>query len=86
MAPLGVSMRGETLRGEGRPLEMQRAVVGPVKGSNRTWGQAAWQWLEQDTHPSDEGRTGQVTPTLGVLYISKFYAFNLRQFAICKHT
>ena len=57
--PLGVSMGAELQRGEGRPLEKQGAAVGPVEGSNQTWGQVSWPWLQQDTHRSDEGQTGQ---------------------------
>ena len=57
--PLGVSMGAEPHRGEGRPLEKQGAAVGPWRAVTGPAGQAAWPWLEQDTHRSHEGRTGQ---------------------------
>ena len=58
-------------------------AVGPVRGpGGRVNGGD-----RRKTH-IDLMRVGRVRviPTLRTLYISKFYAFNLRQFAICKHT
>ena len=48
-------MGAETLRGEGRPLEKQGAVVGPVEGSNRTWGPGGM----AVAGAGHKGRTGQ---------------------------
>ena len=43
------------------------------------WHGRGWSRIHID--PMRVGRV-RVTPTLGALHVSKFYAFNLRQFAI----
>ena len=82
MGPPGVAMGAEHQMVEGRPHEKQGMGWGMWGAGTGPGSQAAWPRLEQDTHRSHEGRMGRVTPSLGTLYISKFYAFNLRKFAI----
>ena len=83
MGPPVVAMGAEPQRGE---------VRHPVK-QGMGWGMGGGQepdlgarrhgrgWSRTHINPMRVGRV-RVTPTLGALYISKFYAFNLRQFAI----
>ena len=79
-------MLAEPQKGEGRPPEKQGAgvgAVGPVRGPGGRVNGGDW----RKTH-IDLMRVGRVRviPTLRTLYISKFYALNLKQFEICKHT
>ena len=83
---------------QGMPCELKTKGVrdGPLK--SRGWGCGPWGSVREQggrVHGCDWRRTHidlmrvrrvRVTPPLGALYISKFYAFNLKQFAICKHT
>ena len=79
-------MLAEPQKGEGRPPEKQGAGVeamGQVRGpGGRVHGR---DWRKTHIDLMRVGRV-RVIPTLRTLYISKFYAFNLRQFAIYKHT
>ena len=59
MGPPGVAMGAEHQRGEGRPPEKQGMGWGMWGAGTGPGGQAAWPRLEQDTHRSHEGRTGQ---------------------------
>ena len=86
MAPPVVAMGAEPQRGEGRPPEKQgmgwwHGGQEPDLGARRH----VRGWSRTHIDPM-RVRRFRVTPTLGALYISKFYAFHLRQFAICKHT
>ena len=86
MGSPGLAMGAEPQRGEGRPPEKQgmgwwHGGQEPDLGARRN----GCGWSRTHIDPMRVGRV-RVTPTLGALYISKFYAFNLRQFAICKHT
>ena len=82
MGPSGVAMGAEHQRGEGRPPEKQGMGCG-------TWGEEpdlvarlhGRCWSRTNIDPMRVRRV-RVTPTLDALYYSKFYAFNLRQFAI----
>ena len=59
MGPPGVAMGAEHQRGEGRPPEKQGMGWEMWGAGTGPGGQVAWPWLEQDTHRSHEGRTGQ---------------------------
>ena len=82
MGPPGVAMGAEDQRGEGRLPEKQgmgwwHGGQEPDLGARRN-GRS-----RSRTH-FDPMWVGQirVTPTLSALHVTKFYAFNLRQFAI----
>ena len=83
---------------QGLPWELNTTGErdGPLRSRGQGWGHGGMEldlgakqhgrgWSRTHIDPMWVGRV-RVTPTLGALYISKFYAFNLRQFAICKHT
>ena len=82
MGTSGVAMGAEHQRGEGWPPEKQGMGCG-------TWGEEpnlearlhGRCWSRTNINPM-RVRRARVTPTLDALYYSKFYAFNLRQFAI----
>ena len=82
MGPPVVAMGAEPQRGEVQRPEKQGMGWG-------TWGQEpdlgarrhGCGWSRTHINPMRVERV-RVTPTLGALYISKFYAFHLRQFAI----
>ena len=83
MGPPGLAMGAEPQRGEGRPPEKQGMGwemwdLQELDLGTR-WHGRGWSRIHID--PMRVGRV-RVTPTLGALYISKFYAFHFRQFAI----
>ena len=59
MGPPVVAMGAEPHRGEGRCPEKQGMGWGMWGTGTRPGGQVAWPWLDQDTHQSHEGQTGQ---------------------------
>ena len=82
----GLAMGAEPQRGDGRHPENQVPGWGPWGALRGPGGRLhGCDWRRTHIDPMRVGRV-RVTPTHGALYISKFYAFNLRQFAICKHT
>ena len=82
MGPPGLAMGAEPQRGEGLPPEKQ-GMGGGCEGHEPDLGarRHGHGWSRTQIDPVRVGRV-RVTPTLGALYISKFYAFDLRQFAI----
>ena len=59
MGSPGLAMGAEPQRGEGRSSEEQGMGWGTLGAGTGPGCQAAWPRLEQDTHRSHEGRTGQ---------------------------
>ena len=82
MGPPGLAMGAEPQRGEGLPPEKQ-GMGGGCEGHEQDLGarRHGRGWSRTHIDPMRVGRV-RVTPTLGDFYISKFYAFDLRQFAI----
>ena len=82
MGPPGVAMGAEPQRGEGRPPEKQGMGWGHGRTEpNLGARQNGHGGSRTHFYPMRVERV-RVTPTLGALHVSKFYAFNLRQFAI----
>ena len=82
MGPPVVAMGAEPQRGEGWRPE-NRGWGGGCGGQEPDMGarRHGRGWSRKHINPMRVGRV-RVTPTLGALHISKFYAFHLRQFAI----
>ena len=82
MGPPGLAMGAEPQRGEGLPPEKQ-GMGGRCEGHEPDLGarRHGRGWSRTHIDPMRVGRV-RVTPPLGDFYISKFYAFDLRQFAI----
>ena len=82
MGSPGLAMGAEPQRGEGLSPEKQ-GMGGRCEGHELDLGARRHDHSWSRTHfdPMRVGRV-RVTPTLGDFYISKFYAFDLRQFAI----
>ena len=82
MGPPGLAMGAEPQRGEGLPPEKQ-GMGGGCEGHEPDLGarRHGHGWSRTHIDPMRVGRV-RVTPTLGDFYISKFYAFDLRQLEI----
>ena len=82
MGPPGVAMGPEHQRGEGRPPEKQGMGWGQGRKEPNLGARQNGHGRSRTHFDPMRVEWVRVTPTLGALYISKFCAFNLRQFAI----